>query len=244
MRRFSTLVAALGAVFAMSSAQAMFITVDDFNGPDMFVVDTTTAASGGVVQGPVGPVNSPGTLQRTVKHELFTGPNSASGLGSSVLIGNDAFPAGSLNVNNATGRDSEVSIAWLLPANFLLGTGPASFRFDVISSDANLTNARLFFGGAALVSGASALGTEILPVGGFNIPGNTANTAEFFNFSDAVRQQINAGGWLRLVINGEDGWDLSLDSFGFQVPEPTSLALVGLALVGAGVVSRRRKVQA
>lgn len=148
------------------------------------------------------------------------------------------FPTGSFNGNNATGRDSEVSLAWLLPVNYLFGVGPASFRFDVLSSDANITSVELFFGGAALASGATATGGSL---GVFVVPGNTINTPLLFNFSDATRQAINVGGWLRLVINGEDGWDMALDSFGFQIPEPTSLALVGLALLGAGVVSRRRK---
>lgn len=239
MRRLSTLVAALGAVFAMGSAHALFVIVDDFNAPDMFVADLTSAAGGGVVAGPVGPVNPPdNTLSRTVKHELLIGTNAFPGIGSNVVIGTTSFPAGSFNGNNGTGRDSEVSIAWLLPVNYLFGVGPASFRFDVLSSDANITSVDLYFGGAALASGATATGGLL---GSFVVPGNTLNTALLFNFTDATRQQINAGGWLRLVINGEDGWDMALDSFGFEIPEPTSLALVGLALLGAGVVSRRRK---
>jgi hypothetical protein len=43
------------------------------------------------------------------------------------------------------------------------------------------------------------------------------------------------------VLNGSNEWDLSLDSFGVTIPEPTSIALVGLALLGAGVASRRRQ---
>jgi len=234
MRRVSTLVAALGAVFAMGSAQAQFFLVDDFNGPDMFVADLTTAAGGGLTIGPVGPTNGLNmpALSRTVTHELLVGPNAASGIFvagsfSNVIIGSTSFPTGSLNISNATGRDSEVTIAWTLPPNFLAGVGPANFRFDVISSDANQTTAQLFFGATSL--------------GNFPIAGNSANAAQLFSFDDVIRQQINAGGNLRLVLNGEDGWDMSLDSFGFQIPEPTTLALVGLALLGAGVASRRRK---
>ena len=240
MRRFSSLVAALGAVFVMGSAQAQFILVDNFNSPDLLLFDTTTAAGGGALAGPFGPSNGANmpAIQRTVKHELLIGPNG-TGSASNVEIGSAAFPTGSFNGNNSTGRDSEVSMAWLMPTNFLFGIGPAAFRFDVLSSDANITVAELFFGGAALASGATATGGSL---GVFAIPGNTLNTTLLFNFDNTTRQAINAGGWLRLVINGEDGWDLALDSFGFQVPEPTSLALVGLALLGAGVVSRRRKV--
>jgi hypothetical protein len=59
---------------------------------------------------------------------------------------------------------------------------------------------------------------------------------------NAVQQAaLNAGGTLTMIVDGGNGWDLSLDSFGFSIPEPTSLALVGLALLGAGVASRRRQ---
>jgi hypothetical protein len=52
---------------------------------------------------------------------------------------------------------------------------------------------------------------------------------------------LNAGGTLTMTVDGDNGWDLSLDSFGLTLPEPTSLGLVGLALLGAGVASRRRQ---
>jgi hypothetical protein len=46
---------------------------------------------------------------------------------------------------------------------------------------------------------------------------------------------------LTLRITGDEAWDFAIDSFGFQIPEPATLALTGLALIGAGVASRRRK---
>ena len=44
-----------------------------------------------------------------------------------------------------------------------------------------------------------------------------------------------------LKFTGADGWDFAIDSVLFATPEPTSIALVGLALIGVGVVARRRK---
>ena len=59
--------------------------------------------------------------------------------------------------------------------------------------------------------------------------------------SAAEQLNLSNGGILTLRFVGEAGWDMAIDSFGFQIPEPTSLALVGLALLGAGVATRRRK---
>ena len=44
-----------------------------------------------------------------------------------------------------------------------------------------------------------------------------------------------------MTFVGDLGWDISIDEIGFIIPEPTSLALAGLALLGAGLASRRRK---
>ncbi len=52
---------------------------------------------------------------------------------------------------------------------------------------------------------------------------------------------LTAGKVLKLTIDGGNNWDFSGDNLTLTVPEPATLALVGLALLGAGVVSRRRK---
>jgi hypothetical protein len=49
-----------------------------------------------------------------------------------------------------------------------------------------------------------------------------------------------AGGTLTATFSGLPAYDITIDNFGLALPEPTSLALVGLALVGAGIATRRR----
>jgi uncharacterized protein YaaW (UPF0174 family) len=78
-------------------------------------------------------------------------------------------------------------------------------------------------------------------IGSYSIPGNTSNLPLSFAVSAATQNLMALGGNLELVLNGSNEWDLSLDSFGVTIPEPTSIALVGLALLGAGVASRRRQ---
>jgi hypothetical protein len=223
MRRLSTLVAALATVFAMGSANALVILVDDFNTPDLFVADqaggTATTVSDAV---------------RSVTHLLTAGSNTVGGAGSSVTIGTISDPAGSLNVNNGINRNSNVDVNWSLPVGFL---NPAAgnavfFLFNVIQSDFNPVNVSFSF---------TDLSNVTMALQGFAIPGNTTNQPLSFGATPAEKALINAGGTLTMSLTGGQGWDIALDSLGFQVPEPTSVALVGLALLGAGVASRRRK---
>ncbi len=224
MRRFPVISAALAALLAFSNAQAVPILIDDFNSPDMVVIDQ---AGGGATL-----VNSPGLIpnSRFVSHELLSGINTLTGDGSKVTIGSTTFPAGSLEVANASGRDSEVRVGWTIPAGLVPTTaagGVASMAITVVESDGNPTSLELFVNNVSQ--------------GNFSIAGNTSNDTNYFLLSAAAQNALAGGGQLMLVINGDTGWDMTIDSFGIEVPEPGSMALVGLALVAGGVASRRRK---
>jgi hypothetical protein len=221
MRRLSTLVAALATVFTVGSANALVILIDDFNSPDLVLADMTLGG-GAASLGPTLPND------RTVTHELLAGTNVTGG-NSKVTIGSTTFPAGTMEMANDNLRDSEVTVSWTLVNGQILDSsnGPASFLFQVVASDGNPTTAELFFNNVS--------------IGNYVIPGNTFNLPLSFGVSAATQDLMNGGGNLRLAINGDTGWDMSIDSFGVTIPEPTSIALVGLALLGAGVASRRRQ---
>ncbi len=176
-------------------------------------------------------VISPGNVPngRIVSHELLTGSNTPNGNGSIVTIGSTTFPAGSLEIANASGRDSEVSVSWSVAAGLVpsVAQASASLAVTVVESDGNPTSLELF--------------VNNLSQGTFFIPGKTFNDTNYFALSAATQTALAGGGTMKLVINGDTGWDMTLDSFGINVPEPSSIALVGLAMLAAGSAARRRK---
>jgi PEP-CTERM motif len=222
MRRFSAISAVVAGLLSATSAQALLVTIDDFNTPDMLVADqiaagaTTALSPGGVPNG------------RELSHELLSGINDLAGSGSKVTIGSQTFPVGQLEVANASGRDSQVKVSWTLASGLMPTTAiaPAWIAFTVTQSDGNPTSLEL------LVNGTSE--------GMFAIPGNTINDTKYFALSALAQNTLAGGGQLMLVLDGATGWDMTVDSVGIQVPEPTSVALVGLALVAAGAASRRK----
>lgn len=133
-----------------------------------------------------------------------------------------------------------------LDQDILLGTGALDPTYPQVAFAIAFGSLAVGQAGAALTSLTATVqfeptvGTE--GVGGFfeapspfqidialgNVGGNTLNTA----------YSVGAGGVVTVVTN--DG--SANATFIASVPEPSALALVGLALAGAGVASRRRKV--
>lgn len=240
MRKFLSLIPAVGAVLAMSHAHAALIVIDTFNGPDVFVADTTINGIG-VSVGPVGPVNPPAnTLSRTPTHDFLAGSN-AGGVASNVSIGSQTSPAGAFAVFNDVGRDSQVTLAWTLPAGFVPNSAVGTYSWDFALLLASVdVNFQLFYNNVLFAS------DVLLAYDGMSGP-----VSRNFALTAAQQNTISAGAGtqeLRAVFDGPAGWDLTLDSFGLRerttvnpVPEPSTLALVGLAVAGLGVASRRRK---
>lgn len=225
MRRFTALMAAVAATFAMSSAQALVIVVDNFNTPPAGVQVIDATGDGNTT------IAAYGDATRSIFHRLDTltavGVN-ATGLFSSVGLAGGTIPPGNLQMRNADTVTSTVSLNWTLAPGIVPAIGPVSFYFTVYNSDAVTKNIEASIGGT--------------PIAGFMINEVIApGELKTFVVSGVDQALLAAGGVLGMTFTGSNGWDISIDEIGFIIPEPTSLALAGLALVGAGLASRRRK---
>ncbi|MDP3333146.1 MAG: PEP-CTERM sorting domain-containing protein [Methylococcaceae bacterium] len=203
---------------AQAFATPVYIAIDDFNSDDQFVSDTTVGDG----------LQSNTNAKRTLTNELL------SGSGPIQSVAQVSF--GILDISNGSGEDSEVSVAWNLDAGLLPVTAfPMSFLFEIVQSDGNQTSLDFFFNND--------------PLSSFSIAPNTNNQIVAFGLTPAQLAQINAGaGSLLLKINGDTGWDLSVDAIGFSyddgittsIPEPVTLALISLGLAGLGFHKKKQ----
>lgn len=227
MNRFTALAVAATATFAISSAQALVIVVDDFSQPVPGVVikDNTGAGVTNVTLAPSAAVTS-----RSLTHTLLTsiafGKNAAGNLSSAGIGAADNFVEDQLNMNNGIGVDSVVTASWSVNAVAGAGVGvPSAFSFDVV------TNALGTGGGntvEAFMNGVS-LGSQDVAVGSMS-----------FALSAAQAGLLTSASVFKLTFNGSTAWDAAIDNLGLTIPEPTTLALVGLTLLGLGAARRRK----
>lgn len=237
MRKILALSAAIASAFAMNVAQADIILIDDFNSPAGVASITDTTVGGPVVSMTHAIPNGPGlslASSRTITVNQTNHASTLASAGITATVGGGA--TGVLDVSVATRTNGDATVAWTIPT-FTVNT-PATYFFDVLFSAQGTTSS---------VSVPNKLDfTFTGGLGSFNlidqfIGAVSSATPVQFALSSADAAKLAGGGTLSLLLSGGDAWNLVLDSFAISIPEPTSLALVGLALVGAGVVSRRRK---
>lgn len=194
-------------------ASAGTLTLDDFSvdqGPVIF-------------DGATGPLAIGGGVNRTL---ILTDRGGISPVNHTAQV-----VEGILDVSNGVGDDSTLEVRYDLPA-IPLPPGSTNLRLTlrVVQSDGNPTS--IVFGG--------------LSSGSYSIPGNTLNQ----DLSFALAGPNIGPGVLTFTIDGAPGWDLALDSIGLswddappppdgEVPEPGTMALVGLGLAGVAMFRRR-----
>jgi len=213
--------AALAAGLVGQAGAVTTVLVDNFDQYDQFV----WAGAGGYPTTETSPFFAAPLntgLKRTVTHAYAGIPPT---LEDGWLTVGPGYDAGHLSMANDA-LTSTGTVAWGLLAGFVpgTGTGVATLKFDVVSSDINVT--------ATLKLGASTVGTQ-----SYSAPGVAS-------FSLGASQDLinTSGGILSVVFTGPTGYDTTIDNVRFEVsavPE-TSTALMMLAGLLATAGMRQR----
>jgi hypothetical protein len=219
--------AALLAFGAVSSAQASLVVLDTFD------YDTEIH------------LNAPGTDERFDINAFLADVSFDLSLDSGFLAGLDTFNAGTgvlswSNIGNAT---STLTLDYsefggLSSGSTLDLTGGGSedaFYFDVLFSDFGF-DIDIFVGSASGVSHATDSST------GINVL--TRNTLGFDSFSTVAGAgaDFSDATFVRIVLSSNaEAVDLLIEEFG-TIPEPTTLAIFGLGLLGLGL-SRKKQAK-
>jgi hypothetical protein len=237
MRKLLPLLAATVAALTVSAAHADIILIDNFDTPAtgaQLVSDSTTGDGANSSGSFTIPSGNGQAVNRTLLAECSTYPLSDPfGQGctyaSVAQITSSPFN-GALRAGSSSGNTGTASVVWSLGA-FAYGN-PAAYFFNVLASNPQGTSLVDFvFRNTANTSGFTLGGQSF---------GSGSSTVTFALLASQVAQ-LSQGGTLTMNVSGGAGWNATVDSFSITVPEPTSLALVGLALLGVGVISRRRK---
>jgi PEP-CTERM motif len=143
-----------------------------------------------------------------------------------------AVSAGTFSISNPSLATSVVELSYNLGA--LSGFAPGisgGFNFDVLSNDqgnSGSVTVRVMFTGAGG-------NFSIAPL---SIPAAPPGVPLFIALSGAQLSSVTQGGTLSFFFTGPD-YDLTIDNLRL-VPEPASLALLGLGLIGLGAARRRK----
>lgn len=181
-----------------------------------------------VVQGPLVDLSANGVPVTNVNAVRSM---TINGLSFTAIPSNSLWVTGGvLEITNGTGDDSEVTLTWNIAAGLIpLGSSNPNFLFEVVASDAKPTDVDFFLDGASF--------------GSFAIPGNSSGSSVSFGLAAGALAAFNGGGALELRVNGDPGWNLTLDSISLEFTDPkapTPVSLPGsLALLGLGLVAMK-----
>lgn len=168
-------------------------------------------------------------------------PNTVINDGSSTVESRfDLYRPSALKPTRNACRGAELKVSWTLGASSLSYAAPIQFALKAIGTHLWNTNGTGFrhLKNSSLTPDVC---TTYLVIGvDCHFSGSFPGPHEmFFRVAEANYTLNNDGSLPGLASNHLSGRDLSPEQFGFQLAEPTSITLAGLALLGTGFASRR-----
>jgi hypothetical protein len=229
--------AAAAALVATAGAQATILFVDNFDLPTAapVTIQDFTANGTAVWQAAPGTTLTAPNLatSRLIGADLATKPFSTSNMSVSAggLDGTLAAQAS----NGATGK---ALVQWTIPSVPLPTLVGNQYFFSILTSTTGISGAttvKFSFDGAGANDFTlnSAFGNIV----------NFAGAPVTFALDNTQSSYLVGGGTLTLEFHLNEASSFTIDQFAIQVPEPSSLALAGLALLGAGFAASRRKTK-